>query len=436
MRDLRLAVAALLAAATVGIVVFVQGSPAHPSAPPESAAASATAEEPPGRTPIRLAARAFGGDPLPNPPTGPTADVGQAKVWEHDGRWWAAMVEPASGAFHIYRLEADGGQWSDSGVVVDERPGTHPDAIVAGDRLYVVSSGRSRIASNRPEVRRYSYARDAGWTLDRGFPVAVHDVGVASPSIRRDSAGRLWVSFVDQGRVFVNASRDDEDEWGTAWQLPGAGTVVRDEDVARLVPYAGNRIGVFWSNQADETFRFASHLDAADPAAPATWTTETVASGGRIADNHVDLMTAPIGGAERVLAVVKTSANEASPADRNAALILAVAQRPEGGWTQSIVGRVRDHQTRPMLLVDPTNRLAVVTTTRDDVGSHIAWQAASLDDLRFSPGGDRPLIGDEDDQVVDATSTHAAVDLRRGAVIVGWDQEHGRYRHAVLSLAG
>jgi len=436
LRDIRLAVAAVLVAATIAVVAFVRSAPAHPAgpSPSESESAPATVSATPGRPSVALSVKTFGSDPIPNAPSAPTADVGQAKVWELDHRWWAALVEPRSGAFHIYGLDADARSWVDTGVVVDDRPGVHPDAIVAGNRLYVVSSARSRIASARPEVRRYSYTRDGGWTLDHGFPVAAYDVGVSSPSIGRDSTGRVWVSFVDQGHVYVNASGADETDWGAAWRLPGEGTVVRDEDVARLVAYGGNRIGVFWSNQVDGTFRFASHADGAEAAGPDTWSIETAASGVGIADNHVDVMTAPIGGAERVLAVVKTSRNVGAQADRNAPLIIVLAQRPEGGWTQSIVGRVRDHQTRPMLLIDPTNRLAVVTTTRDDVGSHIAWQAASLDDLRFSPGGDRPLIGDEDDVIIDATSTHATVDFRNGVVVVGWDQEHGRYEHAVLTL--
>jgi hypothetical protein len=436
LRDLRLAVAAVLVAATIAVVAFVRSAPAHPVGPtpsdsePAPAAVSAT----PGRPSVALSVKAYGSDPIPNPPSAPTADVGQAKVWELDDRWWAALVEPSSGAFHIYGLDGEGKHWVDTGVAIDGRAGVHPDAIVSGGRLYVVSSARSRIATARPEVRRFSYTAGGGWTLDRGFPVAAYDVGVSSPSIGRDSSGRVWVSFVDQGHVYVNASGADENDWGPAWRMTGPGTVVRDEDVARLVAYGGNRIGVFWSNQVDETFRFASHPDGAKVADPDAWTTETAASGVGIADNHIDLMTAPIGGAERVMAVVKTSRNVGAQADRNAPLIVVLAQRPEGGWAQSIVGRVRDHQTRPMLLIDPTNRLAVVTTTRGDVGSHIAWQVASLDDLRFSPGGDRPLIGDEDDVIIDATSTHAAVDFRRGVVVVGWDQEHGRYEHAVLTL--
>jgi hypothetical protein len=436
LRDIRLAVAAVLVAATIAVVAFVRSAPAHPlgPSPSESESAPAAVSATPGRPSVALSVKSYGSDPMPNAPSAPTADVGQAKVWELDGRWWAALVEPSSGAFHIYGLDDDRRHWVDTGVVVDARPGVHPDAIMSGDRLYVVSSARSRIASAKPEVRRYSYTRDRGWTLDQGFPVAAYDVGVSSPSIGRDTAGRVWVSFVDQGHVYVNASGADETDWGAAWRLPGEGTVVRDEDVARLVAYGGNRIGVFWSNQVDATFRFASHPDGAKAADPDTWTTETAASGAGIADNHVDVMTAPIGGAERVLAVVKTSRNVGAQADRNAPLILLLAQRPEGGWTQSIVGRVRDHQTRPMLLIDPTNRLAVVTTTRDDVGTHIAWQAASLDDLRFSPGGDRPLIGDEDDVIIDATSTHSTVDFRKGVVVLGWDQEHGRYEHAVLTL--
>jgi hypothetical protein len=201
LRDIRLAVAAVLVAATIAVVAFVRSAPAHPlgPSPSESESAPAAVSATSGRPSVALSVKSYGSDPMPNAPSAPTADVGQAKVWELDGRWWAALVEPSSGAFHIYGLDDDRRHWVDTGVVVDARPGVHPDAIISGDRLYVVSSARSRIASAKPEVRRYSYTRDRGWTLDQGFPVAAYDVGVSSPSIGRDTAGRVWVSFVDQG---------------------------------------------------------------------------------------------------------------------------------------------------------------------------------------------------------------------------------------------
>src|SRR5690348_18481720 len=88
LRDLRLAVAAVLVAATIAVVAFVRSAPAHPVGPtpsdsePAPAAVSAT----PGRPSVALSVKAYGSDPIPNPPSAPTADVGQAKVWELDDR--------------------------------------------------------------------------------------------------------------------------------------------------------------------------------------------------------------------------------------------------------------------------------------------------------------------------------------------------------------
>ena len=428
-RDLRAAIFGVLVVATIASVTLLLPTTGSPPTPSGSAAPS-TASPATGR--LALSAKAFGSDPIANPPSAPTGDDGQSKVWLHDGRWWAALIDRESSGFHIFGLDWASQDWFDTGVVLDDRPNAHPDVLVDGGKLYTVSAGHSRIPSARPQLKRFSYDGQ-GWSLDPGFPVDVAAAGVGSVSIGRDSAGRLWVAIVDGGQVLINASREREDDWGPPWPLPGPGTTVRDEDVARVVAHGPGRIGVMWSNQIDATFRFAVHRDEA---APEAWTTETVLSGPMIADNHIDLATARFGADERVVAVVKTSRNEAVPVDRNDGLILLLTQKAEGGWSESIVGRVRDHQTRPLILVDSRTRSAVVATTSDEVGSSITYQAASLDDPDFVTGPGAPLIGDEDDQVVDATSTHQDVDLAQGVVVVAWDERRGRYMHAVLSLSG
>jgi hypothetical protein len=165
LRDIRLAVAAVLVAATIAVVAFVRSAPAHPlgPSPSESESAPAAVSATSGRPSVALSVKSYGSDPMPNAPSAPTADVGQAKVWELDGRWWAALVEPSSGAFHIYGLDDDRRHWVDTGVVVDARPGVHPDAIISGDRLYVVSSARSTgcRSTSRPASCAASSARTA-----------------------------------------------------------------------------------------------------------------------------------------------------------------------------------------------------------------------------------------------------------------------------------
>lgn len=433
-RVLRAALVAAMTIATIAAVAFWMPAGQSPDgllAPSRPAATAIDALRQPGE--LGVSARAFGSDPIANPPSAPNADAGQSKVWQHAGRWWALLLDASGTAFHIHALDWASQEWIDTALVADDRANAHPDVMLEGDRLYVVSAARAATPVARPQLRRFTYDGTSSWALDPGYPIDLAALGVNSPSIARDSTGRVWVTYVDQGRIMVTSSPDGLDEWAAARVLPAAGTTTVDEDVARIAAYGPGRLGLMWSNQLDGTFRFASHRDS-DP--PDTWTSEIVQSGPNRADNHIDLATASIGGEQRIVAVVKTSLNEAPTVDRNDPLISVLSQRPGGGWAESTFGRVRDHHTRPLVMVDRRTGSAVVVAVAEEVGRSIIWKRAALDSPAFDLGIGAKLIGDEDDAITDPTSTKQAVDLVEGAVVVAWDEARGRYMHAVLSLTG
>jgi hypothetical protein len=389
----------------------------------------------PSRTPAvgTLTARAFGSDPIADPPSAPTADAGQSKVWQHAGRWWALLLDATGTTYHIHALDLAGQEWLDTGVVADDRATSHADVLIDGDRLFIVSAGRASTPATRPQVRRFTYDQTGSWTPESGDPIDLGPLGVNSPSIARDSTGRVWVAFNDRGRVMITSSPEGAGGWTEARPIPGPGTSVVEEDVARIAAYGPGRVGVMWSNQGDGTFRFAVHRDGEPLDA---WTSEVVLAGPSRADNHIDLATASIGAEERIVAVVKTSLNEMADVDRDEPLISVLTQRSGGGWAESTFGRVRDHHTRPLVLVDAPSGSVVVVATAEEVGRSITWKGTSFQNPSWDTGVGSKLIGDEDDAITDPTSTKQAVDLTTGAVVVAWDEARGRYMSGLLSLSG
>ena len=296
-RVLRAALVAAMTIATIAAVAFWMPAGQSPDgllAPSRPAATAIDALRQPGE--LGVSARAFGSDPIANPPSAPNADAGQSKVWQHAGRWWALLLDASGTAFHIHALDWASQEWIDTALVADDRANAHPDVMLEGDRLYVVSAARAATPVARPQLRRFTYDGTSSRALDPGYPIDLAALGVNSPSIARDSTGRVWVTYVDQGRIMVTSSPDGLDEWAAARVLPAAGTTTVDEDVARIAAYGPGRLGLMWSNQLDGTFRFA----AIAIRTRRTRGRRRSCNPGQIwADNHIDLATASIGAASK-----------------------------------------------------------------------------------------------------------------------------------------
>jgi hypothetical protein len=365
-----------------------------------------------------------------NAPSAPTTDDVQSKVWQFDGRWWAALVEPQSREVRIFGLDWKTQTWSDTGVLIDPRPDTHADALVAGNHLYVVSGGSA--PTGRPMLMRFSYGR-SGWSLDPDFPVAVAPSGVGSITVARDSTGRLWVAFVQNDEVTVNWSQGDDHRWGRPTPLPGDDSKVDHDDVAAIVSYGPGSIGVMWSNEELDGVYFGTHRDT-DP--PDKWTSETVIAGAGVADNHVHVVTAAVGSQRRVLAVLKTSLNDNQTSGLSMPLIVVAAQRAGGGWDVATFGRIVDKHTRPIIAVDQkAQRVIVVATSEAPDARGVYFKTSPLDHLEFADGRGQPLFAGDDDSAANATSAKE-VGGDGGLVVVGWEKTHRRYVHAVITDGG
>lgn len=359
----------------------------------------------------------------------PTGQKPQSKLWFHDGSWWASMFDPATTDHEIYRL--DNGEWHSTGTLIDGRVAARVDALDAGDHLYIASAGSNpATASHVARVMRYSYDSAARtYRLDSGFPVTIPTGGgMEAVVLDRDSTGRLWITYTRDSAVYVAHSTTADTAWTAPYVLPVAqASGLTPDDISTVVAYTG-RIGVMWSNQSDQTMYFAYHANG-DP--DDVWTTTVAASGPEIADDHMNVKALANDPAGQVFAATKTSLNGASDP-----LILLNVLGNDGVWRRYTVARVADSVTRPLLLIDQTNRrLYVFLSSPCCSGGAIYYKETSLDDIAFPTGkGTAFMSSDTDTHINNPSSTKQTLSPSTGLVAIAGDDTAKRYWWNQLAL--
>jgi len=365
--------------------------------------------------------------------TSPTAQKAQSKLWYAEGTWWAGLFTPTTEGTNIFRLDWATQTWVDTGTVVDERLGADPDYLWEDGFLYVASSERGKARSHAARILRFRYDAEASaFRLDPDFPVPITETGTNAIVITRDSRDTLWVTYVDQGRVMIAHTLGSDAIWTPGYQVPGSGQVL-GEDISSAVAFGPGRVGVMWSDQATNRMLFVHHEDGADDA---SWSTvEVVAEGVGSADNHLNLKTFERDGARLVAAAVKTSLDAVADPNPLASQILVMIREADGRWTGVEAGRVQDHHSRPILLIDEVRRLLYVAAQSPFNGGVIHLKRASLDNPTFDTGlGEVLLASDLDARIANATSTKQSISPDTGLVVMASDDGTGRFLHAAVDL--
>ena len=223
--------------------------------------------------------------------------------------------------------------------------------------------------------------------------------------------------------------------------MPVAGAQPAPDDISAVVAYDQNKIGVLWSNQLDDTVRWAVHRDG-DPAT--TWSGSVARRGSRLADDHMNLKTLQADAVGRVFAAVKTSLDEASPQVPGSAQLDLLVFRPgTGAWSATNVGTVADCHTRPLVMLDRVNaRVHVFATAPTAAGCPFAGapgtiyeKSAPLDDPVFPAGRGTPVIRDAlSENMNNVTSTKQSVTAASGLVVLASNNATKRYWHADIPL--
>lgn len=413
-----------------------------------------------------LLATALMSGPIALPPAGhaATGDVGyedvsfsgtieptgtkraESLLWFNDGSWWASMWDTVSSDFHIFKFAVSTQAWTDTGVALDPRGNSHADVRWDGTKLYVashltVNDGQSAVSGYPSYLYRFSYDRAIKrYTRDAGFPVRINDYRTETLVIDKDSTGKLWATWQQSNKIFVNRTVNGDDHtWGTPFQLPVTATNVTVDDNSAVLAFAGNRIGVMWSNQssANDAMWFAVHQDGQPDM---TWqASRTAIQGPNTADDHINLKSLQSDGSGRVYAAVKTSfSNAAQPL-----IMLLVRDLATGSWSSYPIARVSDCPNRPLVLIDEANKVLHAYFTApgppgyscSSSGGAIYKKTSPLNSVAFPTGRGTPVIVDYDSPYIhDATSTKQNVSRSSGILVLSRNSRTARYWHTYQAI--
>jgi hypothetical protein len=354
--------------------------------------------------------------------TEPTGDKPQSKLWYNDGLWWGALWNSTARRYEIYRLDQATNTWSTTGVTIDSRGNTHPDMLWDGSRLYAVNAPTDIGGTDqRALLRRYSYDKTTKtYTRDAGFPVQVANNPMETIVLDKDTTGKLWVTYTQGNQVYVNRSLTSDTSWGTPFVLPVNGATVSPDDISSVIPFdtrtAAPKMGVMWSNQADNAVYFSTHTDGD---ADNVWSPSRMALGGPgYADDHINLKSLESDASGKVFAAVKTSRNDGTVLNPDDPLIELLVLGQDGVWRNHVFSQVRENQTKPMVMVDQANRNLYVFATGS--GGVIYYKKSPLDNISFPSGQGTPFIKSDTTGINNVTSTKQNITTANGLASAGW----------------
>ncbi len=367
----------------------------------------------------------------------PTAEKPESKLWWNDGFWWGSLWDPVIDQYTIHRFDAINQSWINTNAAIDNRSRSLSDALWDGQHLYIVShvfANSGGDASSGEEGRLYRYSYDVSTTtyaLEAGFPVIVNNSKSETLVLDKDSSGKLWITWTEGGKVKVNRSIENDQTWGTPFDLPVQGMDVSSDDISAVAAFGGNKTGIMWSNQLQDTTFFAIHLDS-DP--DTIWQDREVALAGVVlneeVDDHINFSTA-CDGSGNLYGLVKTGMG--GPNDPG---ILLLKRDAAGYWTQYEVSKRKDDYTRAIVIVDSENeRLFVFAKSeRTSHDENIYMKVADLNDLLFPVGLGTPFIQSTVYQKINnPTSTKQCINSTTGLLVLASDEDSTTYVHNFIT---
>jgi hypothetical protein len=413
--------------------------------------------------PVGYTDHAFGPAVKPEP----SADVAESKLWWNDGFWWAIMFEPASSSYKIYWLDWGTQTWKATATLLDSRTdetglvATRFDALwdESAHKLYIVSHIKlinpSRVTNpdNWARLYRYSYnATTKTYSLDSSFPVAVNRDKTEVLVLDKDTAGRLWVTYVSRipnpdplgsevYNVYFNYTTTPGDDliWATPTNIAtidNTAATVGIHDVATVIRF-GSNVGLMWSNFITGNFYFATHPAASDPASNWTIQAVSVPSYSIIANDHIRLVTNSAG---QVFAAVKTL--NTNPTD---AYLGILARDVNGTFSFHQYSTVDSIDTRPTLLYDENANQLRMFVSSNEVGGVICLKSmtvtAQLSSMQFPLGncadngsGAPVFIGSSQyHNINNSTTSKHNINANTGGVVLAGDDVNGAvYLHNTL----
>ena len=326
--------------------------------------------------------------------------------------------------------------WRNTGTVVDNRLDSTGDALWSArdHRLYV--AGRAPGSGLQVNALTYDSA-SRSWDVAAGFPVTVSTSTSESTTIDQDSLGRLWVTYTRGSKVWVAHSDAAQQGWTSGFQPSVADTTIDSDDLSSLIAF-GTSVGVMYSDQQSGGFHFAIHDDA-DP--DGAWRSEDIESMPNMADDHINLKQLVGDPQGRIFAAIKTSAETAPNASGSDPLVGVLTRTPHpdgsGTWDFAPAGTVADDHTRPLIMIDATNKELYFFATAPVQGGDIFYKKAPLSDVDFGSGAGKgkPFI-DVSTVVNNASGAKDPVTAATGMVLLAVSHSRKQYVHGEMRLAG
>lgn len=318
-----------------------------------------------------------------------SAPNGTSRLWFAHGRWWAVLPHPSSGAHHIWALTGAQGPWTDTGVIVDERPFAAVEVAWTGDHLVVASTGSRSYESHGLRLTRLRWEpAAAAWARDADFPVVLTRSGAPGTQMAVTAEGRVWLARIEGDRVLVGSTDAAGQGFdGFAPLADGSGTeaggvaVVADGDVVHLV----------WRSLVEDRLGEAVWGGGA-------WASRTTAVHGAQGAGSMDAVVAPgPGGGELLVAFTTSLAERGTNESDPSTLVVAMTS---GGIRVSVASVNRDDLRYPQLVLDDAGgRIAVVATAPGEtvttpadgqagtgLGRAVVVKWAEVDELSFGTG--------------------------------------------------
>jgi hypothetical protein len=241
--------------------------------------------------------------------------------------------------------------------------------------------------------------------------------------------------------MITHSTVGDDRTWVPPYQLPttdDSSTVTFDKvkdpggqpssDIAAVVSFDGNKIGVLWSNQRTEKVHWATHVDGTDDQ---TWAASVAYSQPKGADDHLNIKSVAGGSAGRVFAVAKTS--HTLPGD---ALINLLYLNTAGVWTSRIFASVADNVTRASVVIDAEHKnLYVFAAGPCCAGGTIYYKKTTLANPRFGAGSGTPFIySAAHPEANNVTSTKQTVSSASGLLAMAGDDQTRTYLYNRIDL--
>jgi len=273
----------------------------------------------------------------------------ESVLWYNDGSWWGNMWDTATSDFHIFRFNAATHSWVNTGVATETRADTHHDVMWDGRTLYVashkfVNDGVPAASGFPSTLRRYSY-NPATKTYTSLGATQINNYKTETLTIDKDSTGRLWATWQQGNKIYLNVTGTDGKTWGTPFPHPDGAVSV--DDTSALIAFGPGKMGLMWSRQtgdATDGFYWSVHTDGA---ASTTWSAKkAITSGLKSGDDHMNLKWLDSSGG-RVFAAVKTSFTTSTQP-----LIELLAMNSTGAWTQHTIAKVSECPNRVIVLID------------------------------------------------------------------------------------